>query len=173
MCIRDRARAVTAEEIAAQARLLALRWGGPLALIVVDYLQLMHTPKGDSRAQRVGALAWECKQLAMDAATVVLALSQFSRAGQKAGPPALDSLKESGDIENHANVVLLLHRPEVVEYDGQGQIVWLKVAKARDGAVTVWPSPKRVGKSLYLRFIPHLLRFEPMEFENDEHREGG
>jgi len=88
----------------------------------------------------VGAIAWGLKTLAMDIGCPVLLLSQLNRAGLRAAddtrPPALIDLKESGDVENHASVVLLLHRPADPVPDTAGAVpIWCRVAKARDGLV--------------------------------------
>ncbi len=82
--------------------------------VIVDYLQLLgNTGRQDSRAQAVGANAWALKMLAVEFGIPVLLLSQFSRQSNKPGqerPPDLTDLKESGDIENHANGVWFIHR---------------------------------------------------------------
>ena len=131
-------------DIAVTARRMASKWGGPLSLIVVDYLQLMDCMGGHGRgtsfARAVGHFAWGLKQLAMDLGTPVLVLSQLNREGAKKDrPPSKHDLKESGDIENHANVVLLLYRLPDSSADFQGEeTVWCRVAKARDGLTTPW-----------------------------------
>lgn len=163
-------RSATAPEIAIRAKMLAARWRRGLSLIVVDYLQLMKPTAGDNRAQQVGGIAWGLKQAAMDLGCPVLMLSQLNRAGVKPGiadderPPSLFDLKESGDVENHSNAVLLLHRSARAVPDTAGAMpVWCKVAKARDGMVTPWPAaagkPPMPG-SITLRFRPELTRFE-------------
>lgn len=90
--------------------------GVPLALVVVDYLQLMQTEqrRGAHRAELVGELARSLKLMAREMSCCVLALSQVRRVekSERAKPPSLEDLKESGDIENHADVVLAIHRPD-------------------------------------------------------------
>ncbi|HUX00918.1 MAG TPA: DnaB-like helicase C-terminal domain-containing protein [Phycisphaerae bacterium] len=132
----------TVAEIAAQARLLGTRWG-KVDLLVVDYLQLCQGP-GDTRAQRVGGVAWSLKTLAMEMGSVVLLLSQFDRAANRSGQaPTIHNLKESGDTENAANIVLLLWRPEKAGRNVETQVfdLWLRVAKSRDGRLTSWDGP--------------------------------
>jgi len=150
-----------ATDIAIRARQLAQRWRRRLDLICVDYLQLLRPTTGETRAQQVGGIAWGLKDLAMSAGTPVLMLSQLNREGVKGqGPPSLYSLKESGDVENHSNAVILLHRPEPAQFDTDGAvIVWARVAKARDGLTTPWPKD---GQGICLRFLPQYTRFEPL-----------
>jgi len=161
-------RAASVPEIAVRARLLSARWRRPLSLIVADYLQLMRPDPGpgrQTRAQEIGGIAWGLKQLAMDLGCPVLMLSQLNREGVKYEddrPPGLYHLKESGDVENHSNVVLLLHRPRGIAPDGAGAWpVWTKVAKARDGRTTPWPSATGYAAgSIVLRFRAACTRFE-------------
>jgi len=152
----------TVGDIAIRARQLAHKWREPLSLIVADYLQLLKPTGGDTRAQEVSGIAWGLKQLAMATGTPILMLSQLNRAGARQdGPPGLHDLKESGDIENHSNAVILLHRPTPAQFDTDGAtVVWLRVAKARDGLVTPWP--RESGDGIKLRFIPGCTRFEEM-----------
>ena len=156
-------RAATVGEIAIRARQLVMQWGKPLDLIVVDYLQLMKHSGGDTRAQQVSGVAWGLKNLAMETGTPVLMLSQLSRQGVSYDTvPSLYTLKESGDIENHSNVVLLLHRPSPEQSDTDGAIIfWARIAKARDGRTTPWPDRGGAG-GILLRFKPEITRFEPL-----------
>lgn len=156
----------TVGDIGLHARMLSHRWGCPPGLIVVDYLQLVTPGRGDNRHLQVSAIAWGLKELAMSLPCTVLLLSQLNRAGVReatdAQPPTLHSLKESGDIENHANVVLLLHRPN--EQSNEPEI-WGKIAKARDGITTSWPMSASTGgryPGIRFRFIPECVRFEDM-----------
>ncbi len=154
-------RTSTVGSIKIYARRLAMRWKQRVGLIVVDYLQLLKPISGKTRAQEIGGLALELKRLAMDTGTPVLLLSQLNREGAREGrPPSLYSLKESGDVENHSNVVLLLHCPKTPKFDTDGAlIVWAKIAKARDGMTTPWPKDGKPG--IRLRFKPAITRFEP------------
>jgi len=161
------AKAATVSEIRVRAGLAAAR-RGRLGLVVADYLQLLPPESGDTRAQQIGGIAWGLKTLAMDLPSPVLLLSQLNRAGLRAAddtrPPALIDLKESGDVENHASVVLLLHLPADPVPDTAGAVpIWCRVAKARDGMVTPWPAPRGrdlVPGSITLRFRPECVRFE-------------
>ena len=150
--------ATTVADIVLKARQLAARWGEPLSLIVVDYLQLMRHTTGETRAQQVGGIAWGLKQAAMDLGTPILMLSQFDRAGVKQtdATPTIHNLKESGDIENHSNTILLLHKPAKTEWeDDETMQIWCKIAKARDGLVTPWDD----SGAIRLLFKPAITRF--------------
>lgn len=86
------------------------RASGGLDLVVVDYLQLMRGD-GDTRAQELGAIAAALKSAAKEYGVVVVLLSQLSREADKFdGPPRLEHLKESGGIEEAADIVGLLWR---------------------------------------------------------------
>ena len=87
-----------------------------LALIVVDYLQLMAAPdhsKTATRAERLGAVTRGLKILARDTGACVVAMAQVNREGVKGGArPTMGDLRESGSIESDADQVILLHRPD-------------------------------------------------------------
>jgi len=106
--------AITALELRAKAR--RLRAEVDLGLIVVDYLQLMRGPKAENRVQEISAISGALKAVAKELNVPVIALSQLSRAPeQRSGDhrPQLSDLRESGAIEQDADVVLFLFRPEV------------------------------------------------------------
>ena len=128
-------------EVAARTRRLArsLRGGGELGLIVVDYLQLLANSPGETsnenRATQVAMISRSLKALARDLNVPVLALSQLNRAveGRPTRRPQLSDLRESGAIEQDADLVLLLHNKErgtdnVLECN-------LIIAKQRNGPV--------------------------------------
>lgn len=106
----------------------------PLAGIVVDYLQLMTQPNGDKRARHefVSDMSRELKILAMDYNVPVVVLSQLNRnsTARTDGTPMLSDLRESGSIEQDADVVILLHR----ELHGEDSVdLKVGVAKNRRG----------------------------------------
>ena len=126
--------AVTVHDVAAHARLMAR--DQPLAGVVVDYMQLMSTPRGDRRP-RHEVVAEQSRQLKILAGSLdcpVIALSQLNRASEARGDgrPGLADLRESGAIEQDADVVLLLHVPVVDGVPDQGSLEVL-VAKNRHG----------------------------------------
>lgn len=162
-------RASTIPDVSIRAKMLTAKWGQAPGLIVLDYLQLLTPCRGDNRAQEISGIVWDCKRMAMELGCAVLLLSQLNRVGARPGvqgdegtPPTLFDLKESGDTENHADVVILLHRPMNGMLDAARTIpIWAKVSKCRDGLVTPWPSGKSIIQgSIILRFRPDLVRFE-------------
>ena len=97
--------------------------------MVVDYLQLLKaTPGVRERRHQVEEISKGLKQLAHQYDVPVLALSSLARPAND-GPPSLASLRESGELEHDADVVLLLHRDK----DDTAGRTELSIAKARDG----------------------------------------
>lgn len=117
-------------------RLLAQE--GSLAAVCIDYLQLM-TPvigdRGESREQKVSAMAWGCKLLAKDLGVPVILLSQLSRAADASDRPQLSHLRESGAIEQHADDVWFVHPPSQEQDNGTCDII---VAKQRSGPLNTF-----------------------------------
>jgi len=119
-----------------------------LDLVVVDYLQLMHAPSdraSQSREQEIATISRSLKALAKELQVPVVALSQLNRAVEKrkGERPMLADLRESGAIEQDADVVMFLHRPEQEGEGGQDamnaevQDVELILAKHRQGPTGV------------------------------------
>lgn len=118
--------AVTVSAIRAQCRMVK-----GLGLIVVDYLQLLKsTRRSESRNAEVGAISRDLKLLANDLKVPVLALSQLSREteNRKGGQPVLADLRDSGELEQNANKVMLMW-----EVDSTQHIIAVNVAKNRRG----------------------------------------
>lgn len=105
-----------------------------LGLIVVDYLQLMHTTKNhDSMVNQVTEISRSLKALARELEVPVLALSQLSRAvEQRGGKPRLSDLRDSGSIEQDADVVMFIHR-ESKDEGGREQMAEVLIEKHRNG----------------------------------------
>jgi len=134
-----------------------------LGLIIIDYLQLMHLKGAESRQLEVSEISRSLKQLAKELEVPIIALSQLSRKVEerKDGKPMLSDLRESGSIEQDADVVMFIHR-EVRETEGGEEgdgggmnsrrtiEVELIVAKQRNGPIG----------SVDLVFIPEYTRFE-------------
>jgi replicative DNA helicase len=119
-------------EIRTKARRLQMEKG--LKLLIVDYLQLVRGRTMDNRVQEVSEISQGLKNLARELKIPVLALSQLSRAVEQRGPnkaPQLSDLRESGAIEQDADVVMFLYKedPENPEY------IKLNIAKHRAGSV--------------------------------------
>lgn len=105
----------TVTSVRGAARLVA-RERSDLALIVVDYLQLMHAPdagRNASRAEKIGEITRGLKVTARETGACVVAMAQVNREGVKHGArPTMSDLRESGSIESDADQVILLHRPD-------------------------------------------------------------
>lgn len=116
------------------AALRGLDRNRPLGLVVVDYLQLVETTgKQEYRARDIGNLARQLKMAAQNLNVPFLVLSQFSRESAKESRrPELYDLKESGDLENHADVVLILHAPQL-DTAANERMVTAYVPKQREG----------------------------------------
>ena len=109
----DDSGAMTVMEMRAKARRLSARQPGGLALVVVDYIQLMQaSTQTDNRVQEISQISRSLKMLARDLDVPVLALSQLSRAVEQRQDkrPVLSDLRESGAIEQDADVVMFIYR---------------------------------------------------------------
>ena len=114
-----------------RARCRALNRESALGLVVVDYLQLMHVPGTADRTREVSQITRELKALARELEAPVLALSQLNRGADARTDktPRLSDLRDSGSIEQDADVVMLIHRPD----DEDANRVELRLAKQRNG----------------------------------------
>ena len=108
-----------------------------LGLVVIDYLQLMtptHTKGVDNVVQQITEISHSLKQLAKEFDIPVLALSQLSRAvEQRGGKPRLSDLRDSGSIEQDADVVMFIHRDQNDEGGGKKQDAEILIEKHRNG----------------------------------------
>ncbi len=127
-----------------------LKREGGLDLVIVDYLQLMHAPSeraSQSREQEIATISRSLKALAKELSVPVVALSQLNRAVEKrkGERPMLADLRESGAIEQDADIVVFLHRPDAEKDDGstnfnaEVQDVELILAKHRQGPTDLIP----------------------------------
>ncbi|MFQ5676484.1 MAG: DnaB-like helicase C-terminal domain-containing protein, partial [bacterium] len=131
----DDSAALSVLEIRAKAR--RLRTERNVGLLIIDYLQLVKGPKSsESRQIEISMISQSLKALAKELDVPVVALSQLSRAVESRGgdrKPILSDLRESGAIEQDADVVMFIYRPEVygpVEFPGTAEII---IAKQRNG----------------------------------------
>jgi len=153
--------AITVLELRAKARRLKAEKN--LGLIIVDYLQLMQGPRNiESRQQEISTISRSLKALAKELDVPVIALSQLSRAVEQRSDhrPQLSDLRESGAIEQDADVVIFLYRSWVYsreeEDKGRAQAI---VAKQRNGPIG----------TVDLSFIDRFARFESISaFEEME-----
>jgi len=132
--------ALTLLEMRSKAR--RLRMENEIGLVVVDYLQLMRSPGyAENRVQEISDISRSLKALARELEVPVIALSQLSRASEQRGgerKPILSDLRDSGAIEQDADLVLFIHRPEMYEpldkdgnsNEGKAELL---VAKHRNG----------------------------------------
>ncbi len=118
-----------------------LRRINDLGLVIIDYLQLMSSAKRiDNRVQEVSDITRNLKILAKDLNVPVIVLSQLSRASEKNKKPMLSDLRESGSIEQDADIVFMLYRDSEGEDENNAQlggsyIVNCDIAKNRHGEV--------------------------------------
>jgi len=153
---------ITLAEMRAKARRLKQQHG-QLDLIVIDYLQLMtgssSNVKGfENRTQEVSAISRGLKALAKEMKVPVVALSQLSRASEQRGgdkKPLLSDLRESGSIEQDADVVCFIHREEYYDREnedlkGKAEII---IAKQRNGPTG----------SIQLAYLADYTRFENLQ----------
>ena len=128
---------VTPIEIKAKTRRLQAKVDGGLGLVVVDYLQLMGgQAKVENRVQEISQISRALKLIARDLNVPVLALSQLSRAVEQRGDkrPQLSDLRESGSIEQDADLVMFIYRDEYYDKASESQgTAELHVAKHRNG----------------------------------------
>jgi replicative DNA helicase len=165
---------ISLTEMRAKARRLRQTVGG-LDLIVIDYLQLMTGSTGgpggkkfENRTQEVSAISRGLKALAKEMNVPVIALSQLSRASEQRGgdkKPMLSDLRESGSIEQDADVVAFIHREAYYNRDETGapdpdteNKAEIIIAKQRNGPTG----------SVHLAYLSKCTRFENLQYgEND------
>lgn len=154
-------------DLRAKARRLSSQHG--IKLIIVDYLQLMTAGSsngkgGGNREQEISTISRNLKALAKELEVPVIALSQLSRAVETRGSskrPLLSDLRESGAIEQDADIVSFIYRPEYYKIDewdddehtpteGQAEFI---IAKHRNGSL----------ENIRLKFIGHLGKFDNLE----------
>jgi replicative DNA helicase len=152
-------------ELRAKAR--RLKAEHDIGLVVVDYLQLMQGPKSaENREKEISAISRSLKALAKELNIPVLALSQLRRAveGRTDKRPILSDLRESGAIEQDADVVIFVHRPEMfvdpksdrfAEVQGRAEII---VGKQRNGPID----------DIMLAFVNRYARFENLALPSVE-----
>ncbi|EMR8567464.1 replicative DNA helicase [Neisseria gonorrhoeae] len=113
---------LTALELRARARRLARRFDGRLGLIVIDYLQLMAASgRSDNRASELGEISRSLKALAKELQVPIIALSQLSRTVEQRTDkrPMMSDLRESGAIEQDADLIMFMYRDEYYNQESQ------------------------------------------------------
>jgi replicative DNA helicase len=135
----DETPALNALEVRARARRLKREYG-KLGLVVIDYLQLMSaSSQGENRATEISEISRSLKALAKELEVPVIALSQLSRAVEQRNDrrPMMSDLRESGAIEQDADVILFIYRdevyfPEKEEAKGRAEVI---IGKQRNGPI--------------------------------------
>ena len=149
----DESAALTALELRARARRLH-RQCGKLGLIVVDYLQLMSgTSQGENRATEISEISRSLKALAKELSVPVIALSQLNRSLEQRPNkrPVMSDLRESGAIEQDADLILFIYRDEVYNPDTQDKgVSEIIIGKQRNGPIG----------TIRLTFLGEYTRFE-------------
>lgn len=169
LLIIDDTPSLTINELKARAKRVHAEHG--ICLIVIDYLQLIssvNAGKFENRVVEVSTISRNLKILAKELNVPVIALSQLNREVEQAGGdmrPKLSHLRESGSIEQDADLVLFMYRPEYYAEQGQTRFEQVEIdgvtisskgfaeaiiAKHRNGSV----------RTVYLKFIPEFTRFE-------------
>ncbi|MBS3965052.1 MAG: replicative DNA helicase [Methylomonas sp.] len=145
--------ALTPTEVRSRARRLT-REHGQLGLIVIDYLQLMQSPSsGDNRVQQISDISRGLKALAKELAVPVIALSQLNRNLEQRPNkrPVMSDLRESGAIEQDADLIIFVYRDEVYNEDSPDKgMAELIIGKQRNGPLG----------TVRLTFLGQYTRFE-------------
>ncbi|MDI9817730.1 MULTISPECIES: replicative DNA helicase [unclassified Legionella] len=154
----DDTAALSPAELRARARRLA-KEHGQLGLIVVDYLQLMKVPgfKADNRTAEISEISRSLKSLAKELKVPVIALSQLNRSLEQRQDkrPVMSDLRESGAIEQDADLICFIYRDEVYNEDSLDKgVAELIIAKQRNGPI---------GK-VRVAFLGKYTRFEDLAF---------
>lgn len=161
-------------EIRAKSRRLAKEKGN-LGLIVIDYLQLIEGPKSESRQQEVSAISRQLKKLAKELHVPVIALSQLSRSVEQRQDkrPVLSDIRESGSIEQDADIVSFLYREDYYrdkEDDGESDADKEVGAEDDNGEVEVIIEKNRSGSrgTVKLMFSKPYNRFSNLDYAHDD-----
>lgn len=157
----DEASGVDVEYITSLSRTMKRK--NDVGMVIIDYLQLvdMKQKGGETRDQAIGNVTRKLKQLAKELEVPVMLLSQLNRAleARSSKEPTLADLRESGNIEQDADIVTLLYRPayyDIPEYRGHpsDNMLWLNTEKHRNG------NPEHIGVS-HNQTLTRFTNYEP------------
>jgi replicative DNA helicase len=158
----DETPALTAMELRARARRLSRTCGG-LGMIVIDYLQLMSGGGrgGENRATEISEISRSLKALARELECPVVALSQLNRSVEQRPDkrPMMSDLRESGAIEQDADIIMFVYRDEVYNKEdpnlkGRAEII---IGKQRNGPIG----------TVHLKFIGEFTKFDNADFADE------
>jgi replicative DNA helicase len=153
---------ISVSEMRSRLRRLQAESGGALGLVIVDYLQLMETKGGDNRVQALSNITRSLKGLAREFSVPVVALSQLSRSVESRNDkrPLMSDLRESGAIEQDADLIMMLYRDEYYNKDtpdrGLAEII---INKHRNGPTG----------TVKLLFEPQFTQFRNLATTNREY----
>ena len=149
----DETPALNAIEVRSRARRLMKQYG-KLGLVIVDYLQLMQaSTQGENRATEISEISRAMKSLAKELQVPVVALSQLNRSLEQRPNkrPVMSDLRESGAIEQDADVILFIYRDEVYNAETQDKgVAEIIISKQRNGPIG----------TVFLTFLGEFTRFE-------------
>lgn len=136
-------------ELRAKAR--RLKKQEDIQLIIVDYMQLLEAPNAESRQQEISYISRNLKSLARELSVPVIAVSQLNRSveAREGHKPRMSDLRESGSIEQDADVILLVHRDDYYTPDKNVGMAEISIAKQRNGPTG----------SIDLTFMSKYMRF--------------
>ncbi|MFC2131114.1 replicative DNA helicase [Bacteroidota bacterium] len=161
----DDSASMTIMELRAKSRRLIAEHG--VKMIMVDYLQLMRSPKSESREREISIISQSLKQLAKELNIPIVAMAQLNRGVEARSDkrPMLSDLRESGSIEQDADVVIFLHRPEQYGAKDFG-----RDSEDAEGKAEIILSKQRNGPtgSVKLAFLKDYARFENLAFGYQE-----
>lgn len=135
----DDSSALSPSEVRARARRLQRECGRPLGMIVLDYIQLMQVPgNNENRATEVSEISRSLKALAKDMKVPVVALSQLNRSLEQRGDkrPIMSDLRESGSLEQDADLICFIYRDEVYNPEtAEKGVAEIIIGKQRNGPI--------------------------------------
>lgn len=145
-------------ELKAKAR--RLKSQHDIQLIVVDYMQLMEAIKAENRQQEISVISRGLKSLARELGVPIISVSQLNRSveSREGNKPRMSDLRESGSIEQDADVIMLLYREEYYDPQKNPGVAEVIIAKQRNGPVG----------TVSLTFLKEFMRFESLAYQDNQ-----